>query len=278
MSKREQALEEAVRMREARGPAGAPVLAIADFQDTLPKFDEGAGIVDPAKVNKHITCVTEPYCLAAEQYKRIRAGILKNTSKNFLNTIMITSSQSGEGKTITAINLAVTMAKDIDHTVLLVDADLRNPSVHSYLGITPKKGLSDYLSGNASLSDVIFRTGIGKLVVLPAGEPPHNPSELLSSEKMRALITELKHRYKDRYVLFDTPPLLSASESLSLARNVDGVVFVVQAAHTSPKVAARAALLMKDFPVLGVVLNKVPPYLARLNQPSYNYYGRQGKT
>ncbi len=277
MSRREQALEEAVKMRESRGTAGAVPSAYADFQNTLPMFNEGTGIVDPANVNKHIICITEPYCNAAEQYKRVRARILKSTSKNFLNTILITSSQMGEGKTVTAINLAVTMAKGIDHTVLLVDADLRNPSVHNFLGITPKKGLSDYLSGDASLSDVIIRTGLGKLVVLPAGECPDNPSELLSSEKMGTLITELKHRYKDRYVLLDTPPLLAVAETLSLARHVDGVVFVVQAAHTSPKVAARAVSLIKDLPVLGVVLNKVPPYLARITQSSYSYYDRSAK-
>jgi len=272
MSKREQALEEAVRMRESRGAAGAGALAKAAFPEALPEFEESAGIIDLAKVNKHIACIfTDPYCPAAEEYKRIRTGILKSTSKNFLNTIMFTSSQMGEGKTITSLNLAVTMAKDIDHTVLLVDADLRNPSVHSYLGLTPKKGLSDYLSGKARLSEVIFRTGIGKLAVLPAGEPPDNPSELLSSEKMRVLITELKHRYKDRYVLFDTPPLLAAAEPLSMARYVDGIVFVIQAARTSPKIVARAVSLMKDFTVFGVVLNNVPSYLSRITHPSYNY-------
>ncbi|HXW69524.1 MAG TPA: polysaccharide biosynthesis tyrosine autokinase [Dissulfurispiraceae bacterium] len=271
MSKREQALEEAVRMRESRGTSVAGDPAHAVFPETLPEFGEGAEIVDLAKVNKHITCITDPHCPAAEEYKRIRTGILKSTSKNFLNTIMFTSSQMGEGKTVTSLNLAVTMAKDIDHTVLLVDADLRSPSVHSYLGLSPKKGLSDYLSGTARLSEVIFRTGIGKLAVLPAGEPPDNPSELLSSEKMRVLITELKHRYKDRYVLFDTPPLLAAAEPLSMARYVDGIVFVIQAARTSPKIAARAVSLMKDFTVFGIVLNNVPSYLSRITHPSYNY-------
>jgi exopolysaccharide/PEP-CTERM locus tyrosine autokinase len=186
---------------------------------------------------------------------------------------MVTSSDAGEGKTITAINLAAAMANAIDHTVLLVDADLRNPSIHKYLGIKMKYGLSDYLTGKVDLTEVLVRPGIGKLVVLPGGNPPENPAELLSSEKMKNLVKELKYRYKDRYIIFDSVPILVTADSLSLSTYMDGIVFVVQADRTSEKDVAQALALIKGCNILGVVFNNVPQYFAKKPYP-YDYrYG-----
>nr|MDA8387532.1 polysaccharide biosynthesis tyrosine autokinase [Nitrospiraceae bacterium] len=194
----------------------------------------------------------------------------KNADADSLNTIMITSSQIGEGKTLTAVNLAAAIAGEIDHTVLLVDADLRNPTVHKYLGMEPGGGLSDYLKGGVKLGDVLIKTGIGKLVVLPAGNPPDNPSELLSSDRMKALVKELKDRYKDRYIIFDSSPLLVTADPISLAGYMDGVLLVVQSARTTPKAARKALSLLKGCRVLGSVFNNVPGYLAGHIYP-YNY-------
>lgn len=276
MSRRESALEEALKIRDAAQET-VPESGIAEAdikKPDQPRFDIGEIMVDFAKVDKHVICITDPHAPAAEQYKRIRARILKNTAKDFLNTIMVTSPDMGEGKTITSLNLAVTMANEIDYTVLLVDADLRNPSVHRYLGIEPKYGLSDYLLGRAKLSEILIKTGIGKLVLLPGGAPPDNPAELLSSEKMRLLVQEMKLRYKDRYVIFDSPPVLVTADPLSLGGYMDGVILLIQAAYTSPKTAAQAVSLLKDFRILGVVFNNVPPYLERTY---YTHYYRDEK-
>jgi receptor protein-tyrosine kinase/non-specific protein-tyrosine kinase len=193
------------------------------------------------------------------------------TENDFLNTIMVTSAQASEGKSITAINLAVSIAHEFDHTVLLIDADLRRPSIHTYLGLNPSVGLSDYLENRVELSDIMIKTGIGKLVFLPAGNPPERPAELISSDRMRTLIRELKHRYRDRYIIIDSAPLLLTADSLSLCENMDGIIFVVQAARTARKAAMQAVSLIKGYNVLGTVFNDVPKYLA---QNLYPYYYR----
>ena len=273
MSRIEKALEKAVKTRESIKEAVPEEIITPDNQVTLPRFEVGESVLDPAAIDRHIVCISEPSSAAAEQYKKLRARILQITAKDFLNTIMVTSSDISEGKTITAINLAVAIANEIDYTVLLVDADLRATSVHKYLGIKPKYGLSDYLTGKTGLSDILIKTGIGKLVVLPAGNPPENPAELLSSDKMKRLVSEIKLRYKDRYIIFDSSPVLVTADALSLGIHMDGVVFVVKAARTSQKAAEQAISLMKGCNILGIVFNDVPQYLANNLYPYYYPYG-----
>src|ERR1700690_846920 len=173
----------------------------------LPEFQIKDSIIDPARVDPHIVCITDPLSASSEQYRKLRARILAATKSDFQNTIMVASSDIGEGKSITSVNFAVALAQELDYTVLLVDADLRKPSVHKYLGIKADIGLSDYLSGKADLSDVLIHTGIGKLVLLPAGSQCPNPAELLSSNRMKDLVEEMKHRDSDRYIIFHTSPV-----------------------------------------------------------------------
>ncbi|MBZ0156190.1 MAG: polysaccharide biosynthesis tyrosine autokinase [Alphaproteobacteria bacterium] len=246
---------------------------------SFPSFGKGDStgdvVVETGMVDEHIVCITDPYSLAAEQYRRIRARLLKMAPKETLTTIMVTSPDMGEGKSTTCLNLAVTMAREIDYTVLIVDADLRNPSLHRYLGLKPKYGLSEYLSGKVELKDVLVRTGMRKLVLLPAGDPPENPSELLSSDRMRMLVHELKYRYRDRYVFFDSSPVLATADAFSLGRHMDGIIMVVQATHTTSKMAVKAASLMKGLSMLGVIFNNVPKYLGNSVYP-YRYMSRGG--
>ncbi len=272
MSRIEKALEQAARMRGSMGTAdhASSLQALRGTYDAS-VFQTAGGGVDQAAVDRHIVCITDPLSTAAEEYRKLRARIFKATEKNFLNTIMVTSSQSGEGKSITAINLAVAIAHELDHTVLLIDADLRKPSIHTYLGLTPRYGLSDYLTSNRELPELLVKTGIGKLVLLPAGEPPKNPSELVASERMRALVREVKQRYGDRYIVFDSPPLLMAADAMSLCDYMDGILFVVQAARTTPKVATQALSSVKNYNILGTVFNDIPKDLA---QNLYPYYYR----
>jgi protein-tyrosine kinase len=185
---------------------------------------------------------------------------------------MVTSSDVGEGKSIVSINLAVALANEIDYTVLLVDTDLRKPSIHKYFGLNPEYGLSDYLTDKVTLNDVLIKTGIGKLVLLPAGTIPDNSAELLSSEKMKMLMHELKHRYKDRYIIFDSTPLLVTADPLLLGIHMDGIVFVIQEGRTSQQAAMQSISLMKGWNILGVVFNNVPQYLVKNH---YQYYYQQ---
>jgi exopolysaccharide/PEP-CTERM locus tyrosine autokinase len=273
MSRIEKALEKAVKMRESVKETVTEEIERTVTQVVLPKFEVSEPLIDLNAVNRHVVCIADPLSSVAEQYKKLRVRILNATKNDFLNTIMVTSSDIGDGKTITSINLAVTIANEIDHTVLLVDSDLRNPSIHKYLGIESRHGLSEYLTDKVKLSDVLIKTGIGKLVFLPAGNPPENPAELLSSEKMKRLVQELKLRYKDRYIIFDSSPMLVAADSLSLANYMDGIVFVIQAAHTSEKSAEQAISLMKGCNILGIVFNNVPQYLTKSLYPYYYHYG-----
>jgi receptor protein-tyrosine kinase/non-specific protein-tyrosine kinase len=272
MSKIEKALEQAVKMREsAKGVVPEATMA-SDDRVCLANFEVGEAGVDMSRIDQHLVCVADSNSFGAEQYRKLWARLLRATKNDFLNTIMVTSADMGEGKTVTAINLAVTMANAIDYTVLLVDADLRNPTIHKYLGIAAKYGLSDYLSGKKEIPDILIKTGIGRLVLLPGGNPLENPAEMLSSERMKKLVEEMKHMYRDRYVIFDSSPVLVTADSLSLSGYMDGVLFVVQADHTSEKAVTQAISLMKGSNILGVVLNSMPQYLEKKRHyPYYSY-------
>ena len=277
MSRIEKALEKAVEMRESVKEVIPEQTVTAHHVDrSLPKFEGGESLVNPDAVDKRIVCITDPQSYTTEQYKKLRARILQATAKDSLNTIMVTSPEMGEGKTVTAINLAVAIANEIDHTVLLVDADFKHPSILKYLGIESKYGLSDFLTGRVELSDILIKTGIGKLVVLPAGNSPENAAELLSSEKMKGLVHELKHRYRDRYIIFDSSPVLLASDTLPVSSHMDGIVLVIQAARTTPKSASHAVSLIKGSNILGIVFNNVPRDIAKNLYPSYYLYGSEG--
>jgi protein-tyrosine kinase len=275
MSRIERALEKALNIRRPMMDPGRSSYGKCDPS----VFEVGDAGINRASVNRHLVSITDPYSTAAEEYRKLRAKIMRATEANYLNTIMVTSSQAGEGKSMTAINLAVTIAQEIDHTVLLVDADLRRSSIHTYLGIKPEAGLSDVLESRAELSDVLIKTGIGKLVLLPAGNAPRNPSELISSDRMRILIRELKFRYRDRYIIIDSSPLLMTADALSLCEYTDGIIFVVQADRTSMKAATQAAALIKGHNVLGTVFNDVPKHLAKNLYPYYysSLYGDAAK-
>jgi Mrp family chromosome partitioning ATPase len=125
----------------------------------------------------------------------------------------------------------------------------------------------------ATIPDILVKTGIGKLVLLPAGSPVENPAELLASERMKSLVREMKHRYPDRYLIFDSSPVLLAADALSLGNYMDGIVFVVQADRTSPKMVTSALALLKGFNILGSVFNNVPASLGMRQYPYYYHYG-----
>jgi receptor protein-tyrosine kinase/non-specific protein-tyrosine kinase len=271
MSRIERALEKALKMRRSEAAPGRTAWPTTYTKFDPSVFEVGEGGIDTAGVDSHIVSITDPYSFAAEEYRKLRARIFQVTERDFLNTLMVTSSEAGEGKTVTAINLAVAIAHEHDRTVLLVDADLRKPSVHRYLGVKPKYGLSDYLGSRRelSLSDIMIKTGIGKLVVLPAGSPPEKSAELISSDRMRMFIREIKHRYRDRYVIFDSSPLLMTADALSLCDYMDGIIFVVQAARTPKNAVTQAFSLIKGYNVLGTVFNDVPKYLAKNLYPYY---------
>ncbi len=176
--------------------------------------------------------------------------------ENGWNSLAIVSPGENEGKTLTAINLAISLSLEVDHTVLLVDADLRHPGVHAYFGIKQGQGLSDYLTGGASVEELLVNPGIEHFVLLPGGKPLLNSSEMLGSPKMAELVQELKNRYPTRIVLFDLPPVLTAADAMAFSPYVDAALLVVEEGKTKQDDVKRAVEMLSSTRIIGTVLNK----------------------
>ena len=217
-----------------------------------------------------------------DSYKILCTQILQRLRHNGWNALAVTSPRGREGKTLTAINLAISLAQEVDQTVLLVDADLRTPHVHRYFGLPAGSGLSDFLIGNASVEDILVHPGIARFVILPGGGALLNSSEMLGSQKMMSLVQELKTRYPSRIVIFDLPPVLSAADSLAFSPYVDAAVLVVEEGGTDRDDVHRAAEMLSSTRLIGTVLNKsrqvksvgYPPQ--QTDQPG-RWFRRKGK-
>jgi non-specific protein-tyrosine kinase len=190
-----------------------------------------------------------------EAYRVLRTRILHRT-RGGGTTIMVTSALSGEGKTVTAVNLALTFAKAFSQTALLVDADLKRQQVHHVMGFESDRGLGDYLQDGCGIPELIVWPGIEKLTVISGGKRIEESSELLGSPGMRALVEGMKARYADRYIFFDAPPVLSGADAISFAPLVDHILFVVQADKSSMANVRKALGMLPKEKVLGIVLNR----------------------
>ncbi|TKB82407.1 MAG: CpsD/CapB family tyrosine-protein kinase [Nitrospira sp.] len=192
-----------------------------------------------------------------DAFKMLRTQVMHRLKENGWNVLAVTSPGSGEGKTFTAINLAIALALDVTQTVLLVDADLRDPSVDRTFGIEGVKGLADYLFDHVPLEDLLIHPSIGRFVLLPGGRRVPNSSEALTSPRMTALVHELKHRYPSRVIVFDLPPILQAADVLAFAPYTDAALLIVEEGQTKREEVERALQLLKGAtPVIGTVLNK----------------------
>lgn len=216
----------------------------------------------------------QPRSAIAEEFRVIKRPLLRNATDTSAvrienaNLIMVTSALPGEGKTFSAINLAISMAMELDYTVLLVDADVSRPSVFRQLGLPPERGLMDVLAGEVTdLSEVLLRTNIEKLSILPAGMPHQRATELLASENMNRLLKQIAGRYSDRIVIFDSPPLLVTTESRVLATHMGQVLIVVEAERTTHASVKQALSTIESCPIKLMMLNK-----SRHSGPG-SYYG-----
>ena len=193
----------------------------------------------------------------SDAYKILRTQVLQRMKEKSWNTLGVTSATDGDGKTLTAINLAISLAREVDHTVLLVDANLRQPSIQHQLGFHADYGLSDYLQNDVSLNKILIHPqGIPRFVVLPAGNAMDHSSEMLSSPKMSRLVSELKNRYPSRIVIFDLPALVTASDALAFSPHVDAMLVVVAEGGTKSEDLRRAFEMLHGVEVIGTVLNK----------------------
>jgi len=259
MERIRKALEQAERERAQQGegaPAGAGAGNPVDLSTGL-RYTYTRTVEVPQRVlldNRLIAAV--PGHELKDAYRMLRTRVLQTLRENHWTSLAVTGPASGCGKTLTAINLAINLAMEVTHTVLLVDLDLRKPSVHGYFGYQPELGLSDYLKGDVPLHKILFTPSIERLVVLPGREPIENSSEMLRSPKMVALVNEIKHRYPDRLVVFDLPPILAADDALAFAPYTDAMLLVAEAGGTSRDDLQKALEVLKGAPVIGTVLNK----------------------
>ncbi len=211
-----------------------------------------AGIVTP----------NAPRSRLADQYRVIKRPLIANATGRgaatitHANLIMVTSALAGEGKSFTSINLAMSIASELDHTVMLVDADVARPSVLRMLNLPPTQGLLDILEGKAEMASVLLRTNVDKLTILPSGTPHPKATELLASDSMKALLDDMATRYPDRIIIFDSPPLLLTTESRVLASCMGQIVVVVKADGTLQATVQQALTMIEACPVKLMVLNK----------------------
>lgn len=222
-------------------------------------------ILDLEKAAKNRCICLFPEADEIEHYKILRTQIQQRTKEKGWNTVMITSAQPGEGKTVTSINLAITMAKEFNQTVLLVDCDLRRQKIHHYLGLKSEHGLISYLIDDRPLNDLITWPNIPNMTLISGGRVMRDSTELLGSPKMKALVREMKSRYDDRYVIFDVPPVLAGADAVAFAPLMDGIVLVVEAGRTANRNVHKALELIPREKILGLVLN-------RARSPHSGYY------
>lgn len=224
------------------------------------------------KVDPSLVSLVDPDGIEADLFRLLRTRILFPQSGQPPRTILVTSALPEEGKSFVSANLAINMARHVDKHVLLVDCDLRKPSVHAKFGLNGVKGLSEYLSEQVDLPSLLIKSGVEKLTLLPSGAPPRNPSELITSDKMAALIKEVKARYHDRYIILDSPPPIMASETSAIAKWVDGILIVVKYGATSMDLVEELMTHLDREKIIGAVINKFS--VREFRRYSYSkYYG-----
>ena len=273
MSKLEKALERAKQQREgAKGSAAEKKQQQFDrSQKTAAPLDKHR-IVEPVytetkvipsdteSLKQYNVLTPEFHPAIVEQYNLLRVRLETMLTQMKYNSILVTSPGPDEGKTLTAVNLAISISRETSRTVLLIDGDMRRPTVTNYLGLPESPGLYEHLTQNVPLKELLINPGWPRFTLLPAGKPQEEyPADILGSPAMQELIWDVKNRYPERFIIFDSPPLMLYSDALYLARYVDSVLMVARSGKTKESALKEAIEMVKDRPFLGTVLNRVPP-------------------
>jgi exopolysaccharide/PEP-CTERM locus tyrosine autokinase len=245
--------------------------------DRFPAVVPGASF-DNKMLHKNLVSLVNPQSYEAEQFKILRNNLLFPVAGKAPQSILITSSLPGEGKSFVAANLAVSIALNVKQHVLLIDCDLRKPDLHRIFGLGDGPGLSDYLAERRNLASLLQRTEVERLSLLPGGPIPPNPSELMSSERMSEMLEEVKQRYNDRLIVIDSPPPGLAAETSYLARQVDGILLVVQHGKTPREDVEDLMDTVGSEKILGTVINYLDLYVSkRYGYGKYGYGYGNGK-
>lgn len=217
----------------------------------LPRVDKAEGINE---VDRRVVSLTAPASAAAEQYRTLYYRLERMRELRPMKVVAITSSVPGEGKTVTAVNVALTAARaNREKRVLLIDADLRRSQVADVLGIRGKPGLTEVLEGDAPIQEAIRRFNSTSLMVLPAGGTAEEPTQVLASDRMKTLLKRLRETFDEVYI--DLPPTLPFADAAIVGMQTDGVVMVIRAGQTSQRLVNNALESLQGAPVVGCVLN-----------------------
>jgi exopolysaccharide/PEP-CTERM locus tyrosine autokinase len=218
------------------------------------------------RIDENLITFHQPNSVEAEIFKVLRTNLLFPSDGKPPKTIMVTSALPGDGKSFVCSNLAISLAQGVEEHVLLMDADIRNPSIEQMFGMENVGGLSEYLLKGSNVAENLAKTVVQKLTVLPAGKSPRNPTELLTTQKMKDLLDEVKNRYEDRYIIIDSAPLSIAPETAAIANYIDGILMVIKAGITPKKEIDEAIEQLGREKILGVVFNYS-------DQSAKKYYG-----
>ena len=212
--------------------------------------------IDPQKVIRNRGIALASNTPAAEAYKVLKSQVQQHVLQNNKRTVLVTSPMPEDGKTLTVVNLALSFAKSYQQTVLLVDGDLKRQDVSKIFGLDSPAGIQDYLEGRRSMEEIIVWPGIEQLCFISGGKLSPNSAEMLASPKMRTLMEDLKTKYDDRVILFDSPPVLSGADTLALAASVDSIIMVVSEGRTTMDDVKHAIEMLPNEKLLGFVMNR----------------------
>ena len=267
MDRTRKALDKARRQRQ-----------LAQAGDHPPEFAQAASgdatrtrvvKISPKILRKNRVVTGLPEDATADIFRMLRTKVTLSLASQSHSSIAVCSALPGAGKTLIAVNLAVSLALDENYRVLLVDLDFRRPGVHKFFGIKPEYGLTDYLLGEVSLTDCFINPGYERLVILPSRLAHDYSSEILSSPRMADLAREMAERYPDRIIIYDMAPLLVADDYLAFMRHVDASLLVVAEGATKVTEIERAMEMLKDGNLIGTVLNKSSERIVHTNYDRY---------
>lgn len=258
----EVAIPEATQSNGIKTQKGGPTLAKTE---TLRRF-----AVEPTNVNERLVAITQPSSTYCEEYRSLRTNLIHKSQEKCLRSIVIASIRPSEGKTITALNLAWLLAQTDGIKALIIDGDLRRPSISEYLGLETGLGLSDIVAGDSSLKEASIHLDPVGLCLLPAGQPRTDIAELLSGPRFGGLLEEAYSEYD--FVIIDAPPLSLFADAALLINKADGALLVVRSGHTPYKEVERVMNSLPHESFLGVVLNQSDDVLANKRYYEYPYY------
>jgi len=260
MSRVYRALEKAEEEKKRKGKQEAPIkvfeerAALKKETPVLKFHEEEAERFELPPQEETPVLIVPPHSFAGEQFRKLKAQIFHRLS-NPPHSILVTSTTPGEGKTMVAVNLALAISKEIHRKAVLIDADLRKPSIHLDKS-EDRKGLSNYLSDGVPLSEVLRKSEIENLQIITAGPPAPKAAELIGSKRMGEFMKSLKEIGDSTYMIIDSPPVFSTTEPVLLSKMVDGVIFVVMAGRTPKEAISRATKSLDREKIIGIVFNQ----------------------